>query len=57
MRTYLQNLQGFEIRWTGRDANVAAKESLVIRTSSIDFPVIPDVLVDIVQSDLVHQNE
>ena len=60
-RTYLPNLQGFEICRTGRDANVAAhtcaKESLAFHTSSIVCPVIPDFLLDIVQPDLVHQNE
>lgn len=61
MRTYLQNFQGFELRWTGREANVAAhlcaKEALVLVRLSITLDVILDFLIDVLQSDVIRQNE
>ena len=61
MRTYLPFFQGFEFRWTGREANGVAhrcaKEALVVETSSISFSVIPEFLIDVVQSDLFRQDE
>lgn len=61
MFTYLPNFQGFELWWTGREANVAAHKcarvALSIDNMSISFSIIPDFLIDVVQSDMIIPNE
>ena len=55
MRTYLHNFQGFDLRWTGREANIVAhlcaKEAIVLESVALSFYVISEFLIDVLQSD------